>query len=111
MPRLDFYSDYKLFVKFKLGVDEITIGRGDSCTVQLPDDRVSRVHAVIRPAAGGYELEDRSLNGTRVNDRMVKESELLEPGDRIYIQDFVFIYQPNDAPSVDLGAQHTLYGS
>ena len=109
MPRLDFYSDYKLFVKFKLGADEITIGRGDNCTVQLPDDRVSRVHAVIRPSAGGYELEDRSLNGTRVNDRMVKESEALEPGDRVYIQKFVIIYQPDDAPSVDLDEQHTIY--
>ncbi len=109
MPRLDFYSDYKLFVKFKLGTEEITIGRADNCTVQLPDDRVSRVHAVIRPSGGGYDLEDRSLNGTRVNDRMVNESEPLEPGDRIYIQNFVIIYQPDDALSIDFGEQHTIY--
>ena len=109
MPRLDFYFDYKLFVKFKLGTEEITIGRAGNCTIQLPDDRVSRVHAVIRPSGGGYELEDRSLNGTRVNDRMVNESEPIEPGDRIYIQKFVIIYQPDDVASIDLSDQHTIY--
>ena len=40
---------------------------------------------------------------------MVNESEALESGDRIYIQNFVIIYQPDDAPSIDLGEQHTIY--
>ena len=37
--------------------------------------------------------------------------EPLEPGDRIYIQKFVIIYQPDDVASIDLGDQHTIYES
>lgn len=110
MPRLDFYADFKLFIRLKLGAKEITVGRSDDCTVQIPDDRVSRTHALIRQCPGGYELEDCSLNGTRVNDRMVTGCELLQPGDRIYIQDAILVYQPDEAPSVDLSEQATLFG-
>lgn len=103
MPRLDFYADFELFVKLKLEEREVVVGRGDDCTVQLPDERVSRHHAVIhREEDGAYRIEDRSRNGTRVNDAMLKGSRRLEPGDRIYIERFVIIFQPDDQPPEDL---------
>lgn len=108
MPRLDFYADYKLFVKIRLEESDVLIGRSEECTVQLPDERVSRRHAVIRKDDGGYTIEDLSRNGTRVNARMVHEATPLAPGDRIYIERFVIVYQPDDAPVADLSQHSTV---
>ena len=99
MPRLDFYADYQLFVKVKLMEADVILGRGDDCTVQLPHERVSRHHAIIRNDEQGYWIEDSSRNGTRVNDRMIDEPTLLQPGDRIYIERYVIVYRPDDAPA------------
>ena len=103
MPRLDFYSQQKLFVKIKLGDGSILIGRSADCDVQLPDKRVSRHHAlIVRRDDGSYQIEDRSANGTRLNHTMVEKATDLATGDRIYIEDYVIIYQPDGVPPVDL---------
>jgi pSer/pThr/pTyr-binding forkhead associated (FHA) protein len=107
VPRLDFYADYELFVKVKLEASETSIGRSPDCTVQLPDNKVSRVHAVIRPTADGYELDDRSSNGTRVNDNAVQGTVQLAPDDRIYIERFIIIYQPDTVAPVQFGDTST----
>ncbi len=108
MPRLDFYNDYKLFVKIKLGEQGILIGRGGDCDVQLPDERVSRHHARIEPRDGGsYWIEDRSVNGTRLNASMLEERTRLSPGDRIYIEDFVLIFQPDHVSPETLTRKET----
>ena len=111
MPRLDFYTDYKLFVKIKLGEKPILLGRGGDCDVQLPDERVSRHHARIEPQeAGSYWIEDLSVNGTRVNAAMLEERARLGPGDRIYIEDFVVIFQPDGVPAETLEREETELG-
>ena len=109
MPRLDFYSEFKLFVKITLGEGEILLGRGGDCQIQLPQERVSRQHAAIRPTdGGGYEIENLSANGTRLNATMLEDPAGLKPGDRIYIADYCIIYQPDDAPSEELSARRTV---
>ena len=110
MPRLDFYSDYKLFVKIRLGDGEIALGRGSDCQVQLPRERVSRRHALIRPVGEGYEIENLSANGTRLNASMVENPTQLEAGDRLYIANYVIIYQGDDTPSEDLETELTVTG-
>ena len=108
MPRLDFYSDYKLFVKIKLRGGGVLLGRGSDCDVQLPDERVSRHHARIEPdEPGSYRIEDLSVNGTRVNAAMLEGRTRLKPGDRIYIEDFVVIFQPDDVPPETLTREDT----
>ena len=107
MPRLDFYTDYKLFVKIKLGEKAISLGRGGDCDVQLPDERVSRHHARIEPGDGGYWIEDTSANGTRLNAAMLMQRTRLAPGDRIYIEDFVVIFQPDHVPPETLEKDET----
>lgn len=108
MPRLDFYADHKLFVKIRLGKRTVRIGRASDCDVQLPDERVSRHHARIEPRdSGAYWIEDLSANGIRVNAAKIDQRAELRPGDRIYIQDSVVIYQPDDAPPVDLEREPT----
>ena len=98
MPRLDFYSNFKLFVKVQLEESDVLIGRSSECTVQLPDERVSRVHAVISKRDGGYSLQDHSLHGTRLNHTVVEGPVELKPGDRIYIEGFIIVFQPDDVP-------------
>ncbi len=110
MPRLDFYIDQKLFVRIRLGAGDVLLGRGTACQVQLPRDRVSRQHAMIRPVDDGYEVENLSTNGTRLNAAMLEAPTRLAAGDRLYIHDYVIIYQPDGAPSEQLEGQPTVFG-
>ena len=111
MPRIDFYIDYKLFLKIRLGDGEIVLGRGSDCQVQLPREQVSRRHAVIHPQDdGGYRIENLSANGTRLNASMLETPTRLGPGDRLYIADYVIIYQGDDSPSEDLESEKTVTG-
>ena len=50
----------------------VTLGRDGSCTIQLHDSEVSRVHAEIRRAGASLVVADlNSSNGTYVNSRKV----------------------------------------
>lgn len=70
---------------FALG-GELTIGRDPSNGIPLPTDTtVSRRHARLAPADGGYRVEDMgSSNGTFVNGARVTEA-TLRPGDEVSI--------------------------
>lgn len=58
---------------------EVRIGRGTECTIQLNDALCSRVHAVLRNVAGRWTAVDmQSRNGTFVNDRQIDEAVLNE---------------------------------
>ena len=104
MPRLDLYINYELQATDKLDRPEIRIGRDPECEVQLPDERVSRLHAIIRPTPVGHEIEDHSTNGIRLNGSKVIKSQTLNPGDAIFIQAHVLMYQSDDAPPENLAA-------
>ena len=108
MPRIDLYANLELVVKLKLGTGSILIGRSGECDVQLPNDRVSRQHARIDLKDDFYEISDLSANGTRLNARMLEGVSRLAAGDRIYIEDYVLIYQPDDAPSETLQEESTI---
>ena len=65
--------------------DVFTIGRAVKNQLAIPDYGLSREHALIRPTADGFMLEDLdSHNGTFVNDVPTKKS-LLKHGDRIRV--------------------------
>lgn len=111
MPRLDFYrpDDHRRpFVKVALHEGEVTIGRSADCTVQLEDERVSRHHAVIRRQGGDeYWLEDSSLHGTRLNAQMLQSPCPLRPGDRIYVEGYVIVFQDDHVEPSDLEKEST----
>ena len=70
---------------FTVGSRPVTFGRGDENDVVINSLLVSRVHAELRPEAGGYVLQDRgSSNGTWVNGSRVSAQQL-HPGDEIVI--------------------------
>ena len=98
MPRLDFYINYIHQATIRLEESEVLIGRDSKCALEIPDERVSRVHAVIRASGEGHEVENRGTNGTKINGRKIEQPHNLQPGDAIFIGRYVMIYQPDDAP-------------
>jgi len=104
MPRLDLYINYELQATVKLDRPEIRIGRDPECEVQLPDARVSRLHAIIRPADMGHEIEDCSTNGIKLNGVKVTGRQSMKPGDVVFIQAHILMYQSDDAPPENLAA-------
>ena len=72
-------------LKLKHGIT--TLGRSTDNTFPLPKDKeASRRHALIVYEASKFVLQDQnSLNGTFVNDQLVKEPRPLEDGDIILI--------------------------
>lgn len=57
-------------------VRPVTVGRDASCTLVVPDVRISRQHCLIEQREGKLVITDTSSNGTRVNGRLVKEAPL-----------------------------------
>jgi pSer/pThr/pTyr-binding forkhead associated (FHA) protein/sRNA-binding regulator protein Hfq len=72
-------------LKLKHGIT--TLGRSSESTFPLPKDKeASRRHTLIVYEASKFVIQDQnSLNGTFVNDELVKEPRLLEDGDIILI--------------------------
>lgn len=102
MPRLDLYVNYELQATVKLGGAEVILGRDPACEVCMPDEQVSRRHAVIRAQGEAHEIENRGRNGTKVNGRPVESPQALVPGDVIFIAHYVLIYQSDDVPPAEL---------
>ncbi len=81
-------ADEKPIFRYRLRDTRTRIGRTDDCDVVLPDDEVSRSHAVIDQSAGTYFVIDRSSNGTFVNGERADRTPLSH-GDLIKIGPFV----------------------
>jgi hypothetical protein len=61
-----------------------TVGRSRDCDVVLVDTGISRRHAQLRPAGGGWEIEDLgSTNGVRVDGHEIAGRRPLHGGERI----------------------------
>jgi hypothetical protein len=61
-----------------------TIGREPGCDMTLADETVSRWHASLERAAGGWLLADLgSMNGTRLNGWRVSSPIPVRPGDMV----------------------------
>lgn len=69
--------------RIALGLHPFSIGRAQQSSLVLDDDNVSRNHAVLRPALGGWLITDlNSTNGTTVNGQRINEVPL-HAGDRL----------------------------
>lgn len=75
----------------------ILLGRDTQCQLVLPDDSVSRKHALIEQRNGEYFVSDlRSLNGTYVNENRVSGEVPLHAGDRVRFGNQIFKYLSAD---------------
>ena len=80
---------------------ELVLGRDPGCDVVLGSSGISRKHARIFPANGGWLIQDlRSLRGTRVNGVAVMTEKPICAGDRITLGKTVIEVAEN-------GAAHT----
>ena len=78
--------------KFFVDNEGVTIGRHPDSGIFLDDITVSRLHAEIRRANGGFSLHDvGSLNGTYLNRERVEETDL-SSGDEIQIGKFKLVF-------------------
>jgi hypothetical protein len=70
------------------------IGRSTENEIIISDPAVSRLHAIMRrQSSGGYSIENRSDNGTFVNDESIELIDLAE-GDMITIGMVTLRYSP-----------------
>lgn len=80
-------------VTYQLEDQPLTIGRSPQCDLFLNDMTVSREHASVEPADGGYVIRDaNSFNGVWVNNESV-ETRRLVSGDVIQIGAFCLVYK------------------
>ena len=84
--------------EYMVGEGGLTIGRDASCEVVVPSTEVSRRHANIAPAPGGYILTDLSTNGVLVNGERVPKTRTLGRGDMIRIGGEEFRFHADPAP-------------
>ena len=79
--------------RYALQGDEVVIGRGTSCQIQLEDPKVSRQHARIRFNRGLITIDDlKSSHGTLVNGQPVSSAELRD-GDELMLGDTQFRFE------------------
>ena len=86
---------------YPMSGDIVTIGRGQNNDIVFLDPKVSRNHAKLEREGDKYILRDLgSFNGTQVNGKMIKESEL-KHGDEVVIGAAKLIFQarPEEIPS------------
>lgn len=73
----------------------MVIGRDEECDIMIPDRKISRRHAQLRPVSEGIALEDLgSKNGTHHNGQQLKGNVILTDGDTLQIalaQKFTFL--------------------
>jgi len=85
VPRIEIHLDGRRIIECSVEDREVVLGRSPGATVVLPAPEISRVHARIRPAAGGYELAESGVNGTFLNGRELAGRAALSDGDEIRI--------------------------
>ncbi|MGD8590849.1 MAG: type VI secretion system-associated FHA domain protein TagH [Chromatiales bacterium] len=97
-----------------------SIGRSEDNDFVLPDTEsvVSRLHATIRYEGGEYYWDDKSTNGTFVNDSVTRLAEsdayLINDGDRFQVGDYTLVAKLialadtlSNAPTDDQAVTHT----
>lgn len=78
--------------KLKLPADaEVLIGRDENCQIRLASSDVSRHHCAIRQTPEGLIARDLgSRNGTYLNEILMEDEMLLQPGDRLRVGPIIF---------------------
>ena len=116
IPKVIVYKDEKKFAEYELDKEKIWIGRDVSSDIRLPDNAVSRRHALVTLEGGNVWISNlNNINGTQVNSKPVLRRVLLD-GDVIRVAKFLllFVYEETahssghlkEATQSDLSAQH-----
>jgi hypothetical protein len=90
-PRLELISGEMPQV-FMLEGDNLPIGRGSECVIQLTHPSVSREHARLRFAQGSWFIQDQDSTAGIVINGEPKNAARLNPGDQIRLGEVVLIF-------------------
>lgn len=72
---------------------DVLIGRGDDCDIQIMSQAVSSNHARIHKTSRGWAVSDLdSHNGTKLNGRYINQPQLIFDEDMLTFGDKVFIF-------------------
>ncbi len=78
----------------ELGPNRALVGRSERADAVIPNNQVSRLHAVVWREADDYWVEDlESANGTYVNGSRVRRSQQLLHGDTLRLGPALFEFQ------------------
>ncbi|HHH27185.1 MAG TPA: FHA domain-containing protein, partial [Polyangiaceae bacterium] len=81
--------------RFQTGGEPLSVGRTPNCTLYLPSDMVSRLHALIHVDERGLKIEDRSSNGTVVGDVHLHRDTLEVPfGTLVHVGEYAICLGP-----------------
>jgi hypothetical protein len=84
--------------RIKLGADTLVVGRSADNAIVFDDANVSRRHAEIAPAAGGWVIKDLgSTNGTKVNGVVISAERALRDGDIVSFGSHTIRYEARQA--------------
>jgi len=98
-PRAEVTIYSPLFSPFRHPLTEgtVSIGRASDCSIPIKDRYLSRRHAEIISANGGWVLKDLgSANGTYLNGNRVEHDSQLRPGDRIRLGDTEIVFETTE---------------
>ena len=85
---------YHFGTRFEL-LELTTIGRSSGCSIQLLDEKVSRLHATIYLDDDHHYVRDEgSSNGTGQNGQLLLQPGLLSPGDEVAIGNNLMLFEP-----------------
>ena len=101
MPSLVISHGAAIGDHYKLTEPLTSLGRDDTCTIQILDEQVSRKHLQLRfdPITKVHYAGDyRSANGVFVNEKQLLTDVALNDGDRIRIGGTNLIYFTADFP-------------
>ena len=94
--------------RFELGDEAVGIGRGVHNAVRIHDTEVSRKHASIAVADGGYVVADQhSSNGTFVNGQPVRSMRLRD-GDQIQLGRTILLFSQGITNDESAPAAHRI---
>jgi hypothetical protein len=84
--------------RLTLGSETLVIGRSADNAIVFDDPNVSRRHAEIAPAAGGWVIKDLgSTNGTKVNGTIITGERALRDGDIVSFASHSIRYEARQA--------------
>jgi len=68
-----------LRVERRFASGALSVGRHAACSLCLPDEHISRQHAVLHCGPGGLRVADTSSNGTVAGERMLRQQDAIVP--------------------------------
>jgi diguanylate cyclase (GGDEF)-like protein len=77
--------------RYTLADKPVLVGRSQDSDIRVPDNGVSRTHTRIELTADGVYVTDlASTNGTFINDRQIKGTEMIRDGDYLRVGNTIY---------------------